>query len=66
VGLADVNAIIPTSMTGNSITAAVARLQSGQSGILLRSAAKDWNSFLSDSLFDCLIYCGIPQSKLKK
>ncbi|KDN40296.1 hypothetical protein RSAG8_08206, partial [Rhizoctonia solani AG-8 WAC10335] len=66
IELAYPNAIISTSATLASLEAAVARLKLVESGILLRGAAKDWNSFLSDSLVDCLIYCGIPQVKLKR
>ncbi|CUA74647.1 Putative disease resistance protein At4g11170 [Arabidopsis thaliana] [Rhizoctonia solani] len=60
------NTILSASVTHTSIEAAVAGLKLVKGGILLRNATKDWNSFLSDSLVDCLVYCGVPQAKLKK
>ncbi|CAE6490733.1 unnamed protein product [Rhizoctonia solani] len=66
--LTGVNAIVPDTgkykkfkpQRNKQLKAAKKRLKSGVIGVLLRTIVKDWYSFLSNSLADSLIYCGVP------
>ncbi|KAJ1300092.1 hypothetical protein OPQ81_002574 [Rhizoctonia solani] len=58
--ISGVNVMIPASVKSKQIKVATNRLKTERSGLLLRNATKDWYSFFSKSLVDCLIHCGVP------
>ncbi|CAE6512370.1 unnamed protein product [Rhizoctonia solani] len=54
--IANVNVIT----SGRKAKAPTNRLKSEVRGVLLRSIAREWNSYWAKSLADCVIYCGVP------
>ncbi|CAE6465945.1 unnamed protein product [Rhizoctonia solani] len=54
------NTLMPTSTKGKKLKPATNWPKSEKSSVLLRPATKDWFSFWSKSLEDCIVYWGIP------
>ncbi|KAH7325333.1 hypothetical protein B0J17DRAFT_772454 [Rhizoctonia solani] len=68
-----INAIVPSETKNKKykivkkrqIKSATKRLRSNEDGVLLRGIEKNWYSFLSSSLADSLIYCGVPSNMVR-